>query len=248
VLKIHLPRRQNKIRERKFRAHILLRHVRLYLSTQFNAGGWSNQEEEFKPSPAKITSSSDFFNVRVLLSCRSTQNRPSVYSILQTYLVDFLFDELVLLAACKFLTALRVRHLEFVALLLGDAKLCFRLPRLGLVGLIGLHRRVQLVQHPEYLLMRLVTDLATLQQVFANNIWKIRKQYMKRILHTKIVGSTKHLVLYCQINFLIRITKFFSLHTKYCKDNKNFVILIKKFILFDSIGLNVLLNQLFVTV
>jgi len=84
--------------------------------------------------------------------------------ILQTYLVNFLLDELVLLAACELLTAVRVRHLELVALLLGDAELRLRLPGFGLIGLVGLHRRVQLVQHPEYLLVRLVADLATLRQ------------------------------------------------------------------------------------
>lgn len=85
-------------------------------------------------------------------------------SILQTYLVNFLLDELVLLTARELLTAVRVRHLELVALLLGDAKLRLRLPGLGLVGMVGLHRRVQLVQHSQYLLVCLVADLATLQQ------------------------------------------------------------------------------------
>lgn len=81
-----------------------------------------------------------------------------------TDLVHFLLDELVLLAARKLLAAVRVRHLELVALLLGDAKLRFRLSGLGLISLVGLHRRVQLVQHAQYLLVRLVADLATLRQ------------------------------------------------------------------------------------
>lgn len=78
-------------------------------------------------------------------------------------LVNFLLDELVLLAARELLRR-RVRDLELAALLLGDAELRLRLPRLRLVRLVGLHRRVQLVQHPEDLLVRLVANLAALER------------------------------------------------------------------------------------
>lgn len=81
-----------------------------------------------------------------------------------TDLVHFLLDELVLLAARELLATVRVRHFELVALLLGDAELRFRLSGLGLISLVGLHRRVEFVQHAEYLLVRLVADLATLGQ------------------------------------------------------------------------------------
>lgn len=88
----------------------------------------------------------------------------STFDNFATNLVNFLLDELVLLAARELLRR-RVRDLELAALLLGDAELRLRLSRLSLVSLVRLHRRVELVQHPKYLLVRLVTDFTTLKRV-----------------------------------------------------------------------------------
>jgi len=68
-------------------------------------------------------------------------------------------------------------------------------------------------------------------------IFSVLKKFKKKNKYTeKNIISSKYLVLCYQINFLIRITKFllflqyFVWKETKAKDNKNFVILIKKFI------------------
>lgn len=104
------------------------------------------------------------YSLHVRSSPRGGAREISTFDNFAANLVNFLFDELVLLAARELLRR-RVRDLELAALLFGDAELRLRLSRLCLVSLIGLHRRVELVQHTEYFLMRLVTNLATLKRV-----------------------------------------------------------------------------------
>jgi len=76
---------------------------------------------------------------------------------------------------------------------------------------------------------------------YTTEIFSSDQELDPKRLHTekKVISPTNYLVLYCQINVLIKIIKFLlplvlslyvCFHTKYCKDNKNFIILIKKFI------------------
>ena len=61
-------------------------------------------------------------------------------------------------------------------MLLHDLQLVLGLPELGLVGLVRLHGRVQLVQNLQHFLMDLVPDLAALNERQEGFVDKMQKK------------------------------------------------------------------------
>lgn len=94
----------------------------------------------------------------ILISCFESFQTGIIELILP--LLDLLLDELVLLGAGQLLRLVRHALLQLEALGLGQAELALGDPHLALVAVVRLHGGVQLVQHPQDLLVQLLAHLA----------------------------------------------------------------------------------------